>query len=601
MPISMDAWGDETLLYSCNKNEDSEGADRDGHRGHGIQPALRFTRIRPRILARHGYAAYQPVNLSTLEELGRGRIMDGAGSWSPELLPGDLYRRLPLSDGSSEAFAHSLDDSSEFIFQASKSVRTSFLILASLNAFAGAATAAGIYWDCYQKSRSHERRLEFKPSFCKLVGPAETFPFVLSLSIAGQGITFALVQGVGLSLSRIAACESMSQILLASLLLGGGVVFYRLYRVSGPDPGQRIKAAWMVSFMAVGSLSMITTTPFFYYVSAGHGSRTSFLIQWHLSIAAMVMVNLSGIINGLVYVLLRSTKLGRIGSKAYDEFHSRRSRRRVTSAKLSSLVSAEQMGQPLSMPATLAARRVGSFERRGDIGTTARAAPPAGKYRHGAQDALAAIQPLTAEVPTRTGAYAPVDEQKSTRKSSYSLFPRNDQEDVRCRLTLPATVRGPADHLVTAPPITRFSDRKRDHVSSSSGSSATVPIGLRVSIINELGPAHPLVRTRPATASAHRRVRVPPPPMDPDVDAGSRNDKDKQLPPVPLAFTRRPPEMGSPRPQKQPPLPARVRSPRRIATGSEPDAPSPERRGHAPSASNSTLGHQPRIDEAEWI
>ncbi|KAG5937135.1 hypothetical protein E4U53_000073 [Claviceps sorghi] len=504
---------------------------------------------------------------------------------------------MPQLDGSSEVFGHDLDNSSEIIFQASNSVRTSFIVLASLNALAGAVAAAGIYWDCCRKSRSHDLRLEFKPSFCKLVGPAETFPFVLSLSIVVQGIIFAVVQGFALPMSRTAVCESISEILLAAFLM---IPYMHLtFGTLASDNSDSIFYSKL--------LLQTTTSPFFYYVSASHGSRTSAtsaLIQWHLSIAAMVMVNLSGTINGLLYVVLRSTKLGRIGSKAHDEFHPRRSRTPIRSAQRPSLVFAEPTGQPLSMPATLAARRFGSFERPGDIGTTARAAPLAEKKRHGAKNAFAAIEPLAANVSTMSGTYAPVVAQKPTRKSSYSLFPRDDKHDARSRsrsrLMPPAAALAPANHLVTVPPMMRFSGRTRDNVSSL-GSSATVPIGLRVSIISDAGPVHPLDRTRPTRASTHRSYAVPLPPMDPDVKTGSRGAKDKQLPPVPLCFTKKPPEKGSLGAQKQPPLPARVHNSQRSAAGGETNAADPERRGHAPSVSNSTVEHQPRVDEAEWI
>ncbi|KAG5983073.1 hypothetical protein E4U55_000871 [Claviceps digitariae] len=56
-----------------------------------------------------------------------------------------------------------LDDS--LLIQASNSARTSFIILASFNALVGAATATGIYWDCYKKTRSEDPCLEFKPQF----------------------------------------------------------------------------------------------------------------------------------------------------------------------------------------------------------------------------------------------------------------------------------------------------------------------------------------------------------------------------------------------------------------------------------------------------
>ncbi|KAG5990371.1 hypothetical protein E4U54_004127, partial [Claviceps lovelessii] len=73
---------------------------------------------------------------------------------------------MPQSDSSSEALDHRFNESlarmDSLLLQAPTSVRTLFIILASSNALAGAATAAGIYWDCYQKSRSENPSLKYK-------------------------------------------------------------------------------------------------------------------------------------------------------------------------------------------------------------------------------------------------------------------------------------------------------------------------------------------------------------------------------------------------------------------------------------------------------
>jgi hypothetical protein len=83
--------------------------------------------------------------------------MDGFGArWEEPPLTELWFRALELKVGA-DGFGSQPNSSSAFInelkFAASKSVRTSFIILASFNTVAGATTALGIYWDCYMGAR----------------------------------------------------------------------------------------------------------------------------------------------------------------------------------------------------------------------------------------------------------------------------------------------------------------------------------------------------------------------------------------------------------------------------------------------------------------
>lgn len=102
-------------------------------------------------------------------------------------------------------------------FAASKSIRTSTVILASFNALAAFATATGIIIGC----RSHQKRMQqrrasdplvmeyeskssaplttvTRPSGLFFIHTVEIFPLVLSLGITIQSVTFAAAQSVGL-------------------------------------------------------------------------------------------------------------------------------------------------------------------------------------------------------------------------------------------------------------------------------------------------------------------------------------------------------------------------------------------------------------------
>ncbi len=55
---------------------------------------------------------------------------------------------------------------------------------------------------------------ECRPSLLGIIGPAETFPFVLACGIVVQGIIFAVSQSNGLQGLLILGCRPISQTLL---------------------------------------------------------------------------------------------------------------------------------------------------------------------------------------------------------------------------------------------------------------------------------------------------------------------------------------------------------------------------------------------------
>ncbi|GAB0137184.1 hypothetical protein EsDP_00005462 [Epichloe bromicola] len=628
--------------------------------------------------------------------------MDGAGSWWLESSPGELHPRLPQLSGSPDGFDHRSNSSSAFInnlrFQASKSIRTSFVILASFNALTAAATAAGIYWDCYKNSRRNDPDFRFKTSFWKLVGSAEIFPFMLSLSIIGQSITFAVVQSFGLQSSLILGCAPLSQTLLPSflmvpylqftfgveatiqalrpnntfsarskwslqaclaipllisigtyvlsrfvlppnfcfaslvfflrrwalgcfgvivaiastLLVGSGIVFYRLYQVSGIGEQERITASWMAWFMVLGGISMSITAPFFFSISADDGSKVSSL-QSQLSMAAAVTVNLSGIYTGILYVLLRSSRLGKIGPKGYHEFDSRRSVRHPRTRKLHSFVFTKQMQQPVPVPARFPKRRATDYYS--PTGFENAAAASDANNKDGKQDVVAATQPFINGVATTSSATAPASQQQYARKDSYNLFPPDGAPERNSTYMLPAAAYAPSGNDVgltdpfvdeiPAPPTIWFSGGGRNRDSSFGSSSATVPIGLRVSNIENMPPVRSFYQMAP-TAVSRRRNRpesaVPVPPMPSSLiisDTDAKESKDKQLPPVPLDFTKVSNEKDGEAPQEELRLSPTVYSAQKAVGKSKGKAPSPG--ANPPGRQNWTPESQSPINEAEWI
>lgn len=116
-----------------------------------------------------------------------------------------------------------------FALADSKSIRTSTVILASFNVLAAVATAARILYDCYWASKRSSR--SFKASyvygthvdgsgllttinrkfFIMSLHPVETFPLILAIGIAVQGLVFAGVQGTGLKSLATTGCTTIAQ------------------------------------------------------------------------------------------------------------------------------------------------------------------------------------------------------------------------------------------------------------------------------------------------------------------------------------------------------------------------------------------------------
>lgn len=121
-----------------------------------------------------------------------------------------LATSAATADSTSAAYANSLR------FAASKSIRTSTIILATFNTIVAFATAMGIIYDCYILKRRRDRRTQaqplvpqwlkqdvtmltfHRPSGLFFITTVQSFPLIISLGISIQGIIFAVSQSVGL-------------------------------------------------------------------------------------------------------------------------------------------------------------------------------------------------------------------------------------------------------------------------------------------------------------------------------------------------------------------------------------------------------------------
>ncbi|KAK9439428.1 hypothetical protein VB005_07583 [Metarhizium brunneum] len=536
-----------------------------------------------------------------------------------------------------------------------------------------------------------------KSSFWKVLGPAEVFPFVLSLGIVVQGIIFASIQSFGLRGLFIRGCEPLSQVMLpaffivpyiqftfgleaivqalrpyqpfsprskwsvptclavivfgliltfvltrlelppdicfpsvvfflrrwaigcfglligiaATLLIGCVVTFIRLYRVVGIGEQQRITATWMAWFMALGVLTLSIMLPFFYAVAVDDSStiKTS---QSELSMATVVVSNLTGLMTGGMYILLRSTKIGKLGPKGYFEFDRQRSIRHPKSSVPHSFIFTRQMEQPVPLSTQLppARRQASSLYATQDVelglGPVHALTSDESQKPDGMPEAPAV------GVATTTPGPVPSQEAHARKNSAYNLFPRDTISD-KPMYTLPATAYvssskdndqavNPFDDDELLPPPTIRLSGGRHNRESSLGSSATVPIGIRVSNIHDMPSVQSYyeVPPSPRATTPTRPVSSVPVPQIPDTlvvpeDEASEGG-DKQLPPVPLALVNKEPvkEVDEEEVRLSPTVYTPQRTPSK--TKAKPSSPTAQSVGppHSPESFSP-------VNEAEWI
>jgi hypothetical protein len=138
-----------------------------------------------------------------------------------------------MGEGSDQTQAQRLISS--LVFENSKSIRTSTIILAAFNGVAAFATAFSILYDCYCTSKRygntsnskyvfqdalsiHLAYLCYRKFFLWAMHPAETFPLVLALGIVVQGLIFAIAQSFGLESLMIDSCSTIAQFVFPGTL-----------------------------------------------------------------------------------------------------------------------------------------------------------------------------------------------------------------------------------------------------------------------------------------------------------------------------------------------------------------------------------------------
>lgn len=222
-------------------------------------------------------------------------------------------------------------------------------------------------------------------------------------------------------------------------------------------------------------------TPFFYCVSFSHPMAAD-LYPAQLAMVASVVVNLSGIITGALYLFLRSSRFSTIGPREYEETEQQRKTRLGIKIRKSSLSGfSNQMQQPLS-PSWLYADGTNNQER-----------PQREKHEEEniespRQAPFDAAQASGSWTPTHPqSAYMPQEPASSQANGLRLDSPRPLFSATQQALLSPAT----AAALLPPPPGILGGSHRRD---SSLASHATVQIGLRLSSVDDVPnrvPAQP--------------------------------------------------------------------------------------------------------------
>jgi hypothetical protein len=277
------------------------------------------------------------------------------------------------------------------------------------------------------------------------------------------------------------------------------------------------------------------TIPFF-FVQAFMDRRGQRSNAATLAMVASVVANVSGLMNGGLYLFLKSSTLSTIGPRdKAGEYENRRARYKASRHESNGSDDDDDddfdrhLADPMSGARSL--RRMDSEESL--IGTekeeeamdsksintasvrNGRRSPDSfrsNKFVSVMASALMPKAPEPARIPSTSAS-------SHTRKRSYSLFPRNTLASKASVLLLPSTTYSPGNALKPPPSMANLANM-RHRRDSSMVSSATVQIGLRLSSVNDIFPQAQNMVT--ANDSAVHILGCPLAPNDPDMQSPKR-------------------------------------------------------------------------------
>jgi hypothetical protein len=226
---------------------------------------------------------------------------------------------------------------------------------------------------------------------------------------------------------------------------------------------------------------------------------------------ASVVANVSGLMNGGLYLFLKSSTMSTIGPRdKVGEYENRRARYKITRHDSNDPDGEDGFDSHLMNPVTgpRSLRRVDSEaslitaekEEEAMDGRSihsasvknGRRSPDSFRSNRLVSAVTSVLMPKAPEPARIPSAFAGAH----TRKRSYSLFPRNTIGSKASMLLLPSTTYSPGDALKPPPSMANLANM-RHRRDSSLVSSATVQIGLRLSSVDDMPP---LVQTKIAAS-----------------------------------------------------------------------------------------------------
>ncbi|KAJ8068467.1 hypothetical protein OCU04_004021 [Sclerotinia nivalis] len=259
------------------------------------------------------------------------------------------------------------------------------------------------------------------------------------------------------------------------LIITSIIIFARLSRTALVERNQRIAASRMVYYLLIGVVSLSFVIPYFASQTIGHGDLK-------LAMMATVVLNLSGLMNGLLQLFLRSNTATTSFGPRGRSYPSNKHEIRIWGPN--ELAFNNQIMDPVQPPVSPRSGMVSRADSQKSL-----ISPPDKSVAINMTE-LPILQPPTYSSPITSAPAPPTPTEhfpsEHTRKQSYSLFPAPALESPNT--LLPPRMNRSAfesvydisdlSDLAAPPPL----QGKRGHRRGSSvASSATVQIGIRFS------------------------------------------------------------------------------------------------------------------------
>ncbi|KAI0157672.1 hypothetical protein GGR57DRAFT_52183 [Xylariaceae sp. FL1272] len=273
-------------------------------------------------------------------------------------------------------------------------------------------------------------------------------------------------------------------IIISILLACAAIIFIRLRKCSRVEDEERTDASRMVYYILIGVLPNILMLPFFAYITFANPFKNGGNTGLTLSEISSIVTNVTGLLNGGLYLFLRSGIISTIvprdtsGGYDYQDFKDQIMMQGSNGADLN-----DQINKPVYVaqnPYELAnAEESGRFGQDSTYNMS-----PLKSSAVLDQRSIMRSQEAT-QIPTP---------KNHVRKPSYGLFPTRSQGLAISGIQLQPTTYSPNtadynnfdDTLKPPPPISLSASRHRRD--SSMVSSATVQIGLRFSNVDDIPP-----------------------------------------------------------------------------------------------------------------